>query len=627
MLRSEAFVLDVMKVPAAGDATRAVVPVDTGVPAETVECDILVVGGGMGGVAGAWAAARRGHRVCLLEETDWIGGQMTAQGISALDEHLHIERFGGTRSYYAMREAIRDHYRALSADDASEPLNPGSCWVTALAFEPRVGLAVLEDLLAPEVEAGRLRLFLRSKACAAEVEGDRVRGVRAIDLDTGHVRDFRFRYVLDATELGDLLPLTGTEYVVGAESIAETGEPHAQPEAPKAHCVQSLTYVFAMERRPAGENHTIERPDRYTHYRDAQPYSLRIHVHGGEIYGEETGWLDYRVFEEMPGTKGPLWRYRRLVDAAQFPAVAHDITMFNWPGLDYRDLPVVDQDPAALAGALQDAKRVGLGFAHWLQTEVPDPSGPPGFPELKLRPDVMGSADGLAKYPYIRECRRIRARKTIVEQDVAVAHQTRTRAAHFADSVGVGWYPIDIHQAGEGDVGTSTRTKPFQIPMGALIPARVENLLAANKNLGTTHITNGCYRLHPVEWNTGEAAGVLAAWVIESACSPAAIHADAGRRIGYQRALLDEGVPLCWLIDVPPLQPEFAAVQRLFMAAGGADDENSLDFRPDEPISAEERARWLARIGGFAASATDPCGSAPVRRAGFAQALADACVV
>ena len=627
MVRSDESVLDVMKVPAAGDPTRAVVPVDARAPTETVECDVLVVGGGMGGVAGAWAAARRGHRVCLLEETDWIGGQMTAQGISALDEHAHIERMGGTRSYYAMREAIRDHYRALCVDDAPEPLNPGTCWVTALAFEPRVGLAVLERLLAPEVEAGRLRIFLRSKACAAEVEGDRVTGIRAVDLDDGRQREFRFRYVLDATELGDLLPLTGTEYVVGAESVAETGEPHAQPAEAKAHCVQSLSYVFAMERRPAGENHTIERPARYDHYRDAQPFSLRIHVHGGEVYGEETGWLDYQVFEESPGTKGPLWRYRRLVDAAQFPAAANDVTMFNWPGLDYRDLPVVDQDPVTLAHALQDAKRVGLGFAHWLQTEAPNPSGLPGFPELKLRPDVMGSADGLAKYPYIRECRRMQARKTIIEQEVAVAHQRRARAAHFADSVGVGWYPIDIHQAGEGDVGTSTRTKPFQISMGALIAARVENLLAANKNIGTTHITNGCYRLHPVEWNTGEAAGVLAAWAIETACSPAAIHADEGRRTGYQRALLDEGIPLCWLIDVPASQVEFGAVQRLFMAASGSDDQDSLDFRPDDPISTEDRIRWLARIGGRAADVPDPCGSAPVTRAEFAKMLADAGIV
>ena len=133
---------------ARGDALSAVVTVDPEAPREEIACDVLVVGGGMGGVAAAWAAARRGHRVCLLEETDWLGGQMTAQGISALDEHEHIEAFGGTRSYYALRETIRDHYRARLGAAAKEPLNPGSCWVTRLAFEPRVGLDALNTLLA-----------------------------------------------------------------------------------------------------------------------------------------------------------------------------------------------------------------------------------------------------------------------------------------------------------------------------------------------------------------------------------------------------------------------------------------------------------------------------------------------
>ena len=172
------------------------------------------------------------------------------------------------------------------------------------------------------------------------------------------------------------------------------------------------------------------------------------------------------------GRTGGWWRAR------QFPGrYDHDITMFNWPGNDYRDMPLVDQEPEDLARALQDAKRVSLGFARWLQTEGADARN------LLLRPDLMGSPDGLAKYPYIRECRRIKAVTTIVEQDVAVAHQPGPRAAHFGDSVGVGWYPIDIHQAGEGDVGTSTRTKPFQIPLGALIPVEIENLIAANKNI------------------------------------------------------------------------------------------------------------------------------------------------
>ena len=142
--------LDVMAVRATGDPAAAVV--ECGAPGPGVEetrCDVLVVGGGTGGIAAALAAARAGRRVCLLEETDWIGGQLTAQGVSALDEHEHIERFGGTRSYYALREAIRAHYRRLSPALAAEPhANPGRCWVTRLAFEPRVAVDSLHAMAA-----------------------------------------------------------------------------------------------------------------------------------------------------------------------------------------------------------------------------------------------------------------------------------------------------------------------------------------------------------------------------------------------------------------------------------------------------------------------------------------------
>ena len=313
--------LDVMRVPATGNPLGALVAVDDGNPMREMECDVLVVGGGMGGVAAAWAAARRGHRVCLLEEINWLGGQMTSQGVSALDEHEHIEVFGGTKTYYQLRESIRDHYRRLTTGSGpADPLNPGTCWVTRLAFEPLVGLRALEHLLASEIEAGLLHVFLRNKAVSTDVEGDRVVSLTAASLDDGGTTRFWFEYLLDATELGDLLPLTGAEYVVGAESITETGEPHAQPEQAKAHCVQSCTYTFAMERRPSDEDNRLPKPDKYDHYRHAQPYGLRIHVHGGEIYGQESGWLDYQVFQDTPGTKGPLWKYRRLVDAGQFPS-------------------------------------------------------------------------------------------------------------------------------------------------------------------------------------------------------------------------------------------------------------------------------------------------------------------
>src|SRR5438309_11376356 len=126
----------------------------------------------------------------------------------------------------------------------------------------------------------------------------------------------------------------------------------------------------------------------------------------------------------------------------------------------------------------------------------------------------MDTADGLSKHPYIRESRRIKSLKTIVEHEVSARYQKGAHAAQFADSVGIGWYPIDIHRSGPDDVGASARTQPFQIPLGALIPARTTNLIAGAKNIGTTHVTNGCYRLHPVEGNVGEAAGALAAFAL-----------------------------------------------------------------------------------------------------------------
>ena len=590
-------IVDVMRVPATGDAAAAVVATASARKIEDMECEILVVGGGTGGVAAALAAAEAGRRVCLLEETDWLGGQLTAQGVAALDEHEHIEAFGGTASYYRLRNAIRDHYRALAGAAGSEPeFNPGTCWVTRLAFEPKAALAAIETMLRPHRDAQRLRIALRTKAFAATVEGDRVTSVSALDLDTGRAVRFRPEIVIDATELGDLLPLTETEYVIGAESIGDTGEPHAQPLKPKPRCVQSFTYTFAVERRPDNERHVFARPDKYEHYRTAQPYSLTIEVHGGEIYGEESGWLEYRLYDRMPGTKGGLWTYRRLIDAAKFPGrYAHDVTMMNWPGNDYRDVNILDLPARAVAAALQDAKRVSLGFLYWLQTEAPATGTRRGAPELLLRPDIMGSSDGLSKHPYIREARRIKALTTVVEQDIASAYQSGSRARHFPDSIGVGWYPIDIHRAGPDDVGVSCRTKPFQIPLGALIPRRTSNLLAAAKTIGTTHITNGCYRLHPVEWNIGEAAGALAAFALDERVVPRKVAETPALHTRLQARLLAAGVPLAWLIDVGvgdgAARADFVAAQRLFMS-GRLPGATDLLFRPDHPIGPEEWSAW-----------------------------------
>src|SRR5712691_11623384 len=240
--------------------------------AKELRCDVAIVGGGTGGCAAALAAARNGLRVILTEETDWLGGQLTSQAVPP-DEHPWIEMFGCTASYRRYRQAVRQYYRRnypLTAEARSiENLNPGGGGVSRLTHEPRVSLAVIEAMLAPYIGAGRLTVLLRHKPVGADVSGDRIGAIGIKNLESGASRSIYAPYFLDATEQGDLLPLTRTEYVTGFESQKQTGEPHA-PAEPQPKNIQSFTCCFAMEHRP-GEDHTIDKPDEYSFWRDYKP--------------------------------------------------------------------------------------------------------------------------------------------------------------------------------------------------------------------------------------------------------------------------------------------------------------------------------------------------------------------
>ena len=183
--------------------------------------DVLIVGGGTGGCAAAMAATSMGRRVVMTEVTDWIGGQLTSQAVPP-DEHTWIERFGCTGRYRKYRNLVRDYYRnnySLTAQARSDLyLNPGYGFVSRLCHEPRVALAVLEQMLAYPRAAGLLEVRLRRKPIAVDTDGDGVRAVTLLNLDTSATETIEADYVLDATELGDLLPLAGVEYVSGYES-------------------------------------------------------------------------------------------------------------------------------------------------------------------------------------------------------------------------------------------------------------------------------------------------------------------------------------------------------------------------------------------------------------------------
>ncbi|MCL5274098.1 MAG: FAD-dependent oxidoreductase [Chloroflexi bacterium] len=522
--------------------------------------DILIVGGGTGGCAAALAATSLGYRVTLTDETRWIGGQLTSQAVPP-DEHPWIEQFGCTRCYrefrYGVRRYYRNHYPLTPAARAEAHLNPGNGFVSRLCHEPRVGLAVLEQMMTFARSAGLLDIRLRRKPVAADVDGDRVRAVTLRNLDSGDSETLTADTILDATELGDLLPLAGVEYVSGAESQTETGEPHAVSGPAQPENVQSFTWCFAMGHDPDG-GHVIDRPAQYERWRDywpqlTPPWPARL-LSMNQVH-PITLQPSLRVLfpHESANPYDSLWLYRRLIcrdywaNSPERPdALPHEVTLVNWPMNDYWEGNLIDKPDDEARRYLDESRQLSLSLLYWLQTEAPRGDGGVGYPGLYLRPDITGTDDGLAMYPYIRESRRIKAVFTVLEQHVGTEARGGKDAEHFADSVGIGSYRIDLHPSTGRVNYIDISSLPFQIPLGALLPVRVENLLPACKNLGVTHITNGCYRLHPVEWNIGEAAGALAAFCLRRKVTPRRVHADAVLLGDFQRLLVAQGFELEW---------------------------------------------------------------------------------
>ncbi|CAN7715812.1 FAD-dependent oxidoreductase [Variovorax sp. LjRoot130] len=515
--------------------------------------DVVVIGGGLGGVAATLAAARLGASVVLVEELDWLGGQLTSQAVPP-DEYPWIEYLTASQSYATFRETIRAYYRhhmpLTDAARARVRLNPGQGNVSSLCHEPWVAVKAIDELLAPHIAAGRVSVLRKHRTLKVETDGDRICAVHVRDLEADVGRVLTAPLFIDATEIGDLLEMAGVEHVFGAEAQSQTNELHALPEADPFD-QQAITWCLAADYLP-NEDHTIDKPVGYERLKTLQLDCWP---------GPQLSWTlsDFVTHQprERPLFVGPtdtdslydLWHARRIAYRQHFTpgSYASDITLANWPQMDYWEKPIVGVAPALQAAALEEARQLSLAFFYWMQTDAPRHDGGQGYAGLRLRGDVLGTTDGLAKQAYYREGRRIQAEFTVLEQHIGVAARPgKAGAERFADSVGIGAYRIDLHPSTRGRNTVDIDSFPFQIPLGALLPVRVENLLPACKNLGTTRITNGAYREHATEWSIGEAAGTLAAFSQARKVSPRTVRADDVLLDDFQRTLERQGVLLAW---------------------------------------------------------------------------------
>ena len=415
---------------------------------QTVQCEVIVVGGGLSGVAATYEALKAGRSVCLTEMSDWVGGQVSAQGTSALDEKT-TQRSQGlfARGYAEFRQRILA---------PSSGRNPGSCWVSTVCFMPKDGHETLIKMLkeAEKEGNGKLYFFPNTVAKSVRVDGPMIQSIRAIQhhpaigapplntyplsqtiADHYSEQDSRLFQktilqfvppasgkwiVIEATETGELVALTDVPYRLGLDARSYRN-PSSSSETDNPYCPQGLTYPFAME--ATAEAQVTRPPDFYSRY--AQSYSLN-----SEYYANAPELVfSYRRIKSAP-------------NAGVRSIVPGDISMQNWNwGNDYAPGTNVDNyilsrnqlresgqlEPSGWLGGLRSAALKGgeeqaIGFFYWFRSGVSDAKQLPKkpFPNVRFLTGIespMGTVHGLSKYPYLRESRRIIGRPAYGYED------------------------------------------------------------------------------------------------------------------------------------------------------------------------------------------------------------------
>lgn len=561
--------------------------------------DVVVAGAGTGGTMAAIQAARMGADTLLVEETDWVGGQMCAAGVTSMDEGTSAMTERGLYREFVERAAA--HYGPLG-------LSMDTCYWGSphVAVEPRVGRRILTEMMGDAARApgaGRLDLLLSATVTRLHMTGRRVTGA---DLRLEGEADaptvpVAAAVVIDATELGDLLPLTGAPFRIG-NAVVRGNEQPAKP----AH-IQDFTWTAIIRCHPGD---TVPEAMRMaTPPPGYDPADFSMTVNNSDVIRFMTPspwpWEMFVSYRGMPDSTNPDRTIRN-------PNAKVTRTHVN---VAANDVPVTSADLAS-PDALRDlehrlkARTLGLLFHIQQGMTKPAPGWGPADDEgydtpfnrrrnrelARKHPDLapfLPLLDHFPVIPYARESRRIIGMETLRARDIDRLRGPRV----FATSVAVGEYPVDLHGAHGADVlepgldrredlgaigFSADRIGPFTIPYGVLVPRDVDGFLAAEKNFSQSRLVNGATRLQPSTMLVGQAAGAAAALAARHGVEPRSLPP-----VLVQRALLDAGGELVALrggahkpAGVEPGSPLWKAAQ-LALAHGVADaDEVAAAARP-----------------------------------------------
>lgn len=571
--------------------------------AEVWECEVAIVGGSLGGVAAAYHSMKTGATTCLIELTPMLGGQVSSQGVSAIDESLlmrYRQKFPLSWTHFkniiASQPALPEKYSYLKPGAVVADTN--SCWVGNLCFTPYSGELASEEFLRESQRSApksRWSTQIAFKGASFNEKGDRITAIHAVARtprdpnylpqgrlsreitswfnwnsdETFNKKPIRLQapegkqmIVIDSTDTAELIAWANLPHRLGSEGFATTGEVHAVADNPE--CTQAFTFPFVLK------------------IADDEGRSLKELRKVQPGYSREEHRRDYDLGRFPMFEGNSVFNYRRIVSMKRddpFKAIPAkgDMTVINWnrgndwgvmnPPLILTDKQIQEsgQQQNWLGGlnttALKDGENHALLFAEWIMDKYVSTQ----FPlRIMSGPDSpMPTESGLSMYPYIREGRRILGRSAYGQSEFLMREQDIRNdmegGRNFnATSIGLTHYAIDIHgcryrnwepsKAPSSAPANEDKVRPIILPFESLIPQRIDNLLMGGKAMAVSHIVNGATRIHVGEWSAGAAAGAAAAWIVlqdDPSLTPQAI-LDRGRIGELQELLKAQGMLVQW---------------------------------------------------------------------------------
>jgi len=510
-----------------------------------VSYDVVVLGGGTGGTAAGIQAGRLGVKTLLVEPSPWLGGMLTAAGVSATDGNHQMP----AGIWGEFREKLRQHYGGAKA------LETG--WVSNTHFEPQVGARLFAEMAKSvstlEVMTGTSWTTLKRGPEGWEIT--LVQGSKRFQVVA--------KILVDGTDLGDVLAKVGAPFDVGMEAASRSGEAIGPPR--DLRILQDLTYVAILADYGKGADRTIPRPKGYT------PEEFRCSCR-----------------DKCP-EKPRLVTCAQMLSYAKLPGEKY---LINWP-IDGNDiyLDVIDLSPKQRQKAFERAKEATRRYIYYVQTEL-------GYRHLGLAGDTYPTPDSFPFLPYHREGRRLKGLVRMSVDHVLLPY--RNDQPLYRTGMAVGDYPIDHHHGkypGAPDLDFPP-VPSFSIPFGALVPANTPGLVVADKAISVSNIVNGSTRLQPAVLQIGQAAGIIAAQAAKTGKDPFRLPIR-----DLQQILLDAKGYLMPYVDVSPEDPHFQEIQRVG-ATGlirGIGEPylwaNRTWFYPDTAFTGKELALGVSELG------------------------------